>query len=107
LGDCFNEPGIVGIVAKGLAETINRLVEAAFEVDLSVRPEPQTKLVAGDDLPGAFDQRRQDLERLLRQLDSQALLEEFAAGNVDFKDSKADDSPTRFRRWDLSQVERF
>jgi len=49
---------------------LNGFVETVIEVDEDIGwPEPLTKLFAGDDLAGGFDQDRQKLKRLLRQPD--------------------------------------
>ena len=55
------------------------------EVDEGVgRPETIANLVAGDDFAGFFEQQGEDLERLVLQLDAEAVLAKFTGAQVEF-----------------------
>jgi hypothetical protein len=64
----LDERRLVGVIAERRAQTLDRRVEAVFEIDEgALRPQPQPQLVACDDLSGPFEQQPQNLERLLLQ----------------------------------------
>jgi hypothetical protein len=69
--NCFDEAGTLGRVAEGLTDLVDRLVEPVVEIHERVRgPEFLLKFLATDDLTGALEQYRQDLEGLLLKPDS-------------------------------------
>ena len=70
----LDEARVVGRVAERLAQLLDRRVEGVVEVDEGVgRPEPFAHRLAGDDLARAFQEHRQQLKRLVLQLQSDAV----------------------------------
>jgi hypothetical protein len=60
------------------------------EVDEDIGgPEPLTKLFAGDDLAGGFDQDRQKLKRLLRQSDSGSVPGQLSGLEIELEEAEA------------------
>src|SRR5580692_201910 len=61
----FNVAGPLGGVAKHLAKTCNRVVQAMVEIDKSVGgPNLRSKLLTSNHIAGTLEQRGQDLQRL-------------------------------------------
>jgi|SRR5580700_10898764 hypothetical protein len=74
------------VVVQGLPEFLDGAVEAKVEVDEGVfRPKFFLEFVAGDDQARALEQHREDLERLLLELDANARLAQFASLQVKFE----------------------
>ncbi len=89
----FNEPGILRLVSQRFALLLNGAVQAVIKINECVRrPKLLTQVLAGYDLSRSFQQNRQHLEGLFLQLDSDPALVEFALLQINFKDSKADDT---------------
>jgi hypothetical protein len=64
------------------------------------RPQAPAEIVSRDDLGGAFQQHRQNLERLFLQLDSYARFAEFMLLEVKLEQGKTED-PRGRDRWPL------
>lgn len=91
LRQCLDEPGIIGVVAQGFAQAVDRLVESPVEINESAgRPKPLLKLFACQNLAGVLNQRHQRLKGLLLQFDPYALLAQLTGGKVNLEDPKAD-----------------
>ena len=71
---------------RAVADLVDCFVEALVEIDEgSLGPEPGPELAAGDDVAGLFEQRRQDLERLVFQLDPDAVFPQLPRLRPDLK----------------------
>src|SRR5439155_10567918 len=87
----FDEPRAVGAVAQRPAQTLDRRVQAVFEVDKgSLRPQLLTELVAGQHVAGTFEQHGQHLERLVLQAEPHAVLSELTRADVELESSEAE-----------------
>jgi hypothetical protein len=65
----FDKSGIVGLVAKDLAEFLYRAVQPQIEIYKGVsRPQSLLDLLASNNLAGALEQQGKNLERLVRIL---------------------------------------
>src|SRR5215470_20198784 len=74
LGKCFNETWLLLVVVQGLAEFLDRRVQAVIEINESVfGPEPFLQILACDDLTGMFQKHREDMKRLDLQPNLSAL----------------------------------
>src|SRR6266436_1499377 len=74
-GHGLHKARTIGGVAEGLPDFVNRFVEPVVEIHKSVcGPEFFLKFLASYDLAGVFKQRRQDLEGLFLEANSQAVL---------------------------------
>jgi hypothetical protein len=70
LREGFNEPGIVGVIAQCLAQTVNGLIEAAVEIDSCARrPKDVLEFYPRQDHTWTFSQRHQGPKGLLLQPD--------------------------------------
>ncbi len=77
-GEGFDEAGVVGGVAEGFADLVDRGAKGVVEVDDGVlAPETELEVLPGDDLAGMFEQGDEDLEGLALDLDPSARLPEF------------------------------
>ena len=78
--DCLHKAGLLGIVAKHLADFANGGVDAMFGVDkyLTV-PEPSGNFIAPDEVAVSRHQQNQKLHRLPLQADRTAIAGEFKA----------------------------
>ena len=83
-----SEAGIFRRVAQRFANLVDGFVEAVIEVDDRLAPKFLLQLLPGHQLPGFFQQHRQDLKRLLLQPDAQAALGQFAGAKIDLEDAK-------------------
>lgn len=82
----FDETGVVGRIAQGLAQLVDGLVQAVIEIDERVGgPEPITQFFASDDLAGIFKQHCQNLYRLLLNLDLDAFFTKFSRAQIQLK----------------------
>ena len=89
-GEGFDEAGVGGLVAEGLAEAVDGGVDAVFVVDEgAVGPELAGDLLAGEEFAGAAEEQAEDLEGLRVELDADALAAELAGGGVGFKGAEA------------------
>ena len=69
-----------------------------FEVDERVAgPQPLPELVAGDDLAGPFEQRDQETEGLVGQVQPAAGLAQLTRADVQLEDAEPDNPARRFR----------
>src|ERR1700730_2850654 len=81
----LNETGLIRLVPQSVAEPVDGLVQAAFEVDEGiVRPQSLCELVPCHHLARALQQQHQHLERLLLQLHSQAMAAQLAGLSIHF-----------------------
>src|SRR5215469_10344474 len=82
----FDKARAIGGISQRVAQPGYGAVEALIELDESVRrPDVFAQLFAADDLSAIFQQKAQDLERLVLQLDPGTLLAQFTAVQVEFK----------------------
>jgi len=87
----FNEAGARGRIAEGRPDLVDCFGEALVEIDEgSLWPEPGLEFAAGDDVTGLFEQRRQDLEWLVFQLDPDAVFPQFPRVQPDLKNTETD-----------------
>jgi hypothetical protein len=67
----LDEPRLIGFIAEGGAQPLDRRVEAVLEVDeRSVGPETLPQFVARDDVAGALEHQAEDFVRLILQADA-------------------------------------
>ena len=60
-------------------------------------PQPLPELVTGDDLAGPFEQRDQEIEGLVGQVQPAAGLAQLTRADVQFEDAEPDNPAHRFR----------
>ena len=73
-GQGFDEARAVGGIAKSFAELVNRGIQTVVEINKGVGgPDLSAKLFAGDDFAGPLQQKAEDMERLILELDAHAL----------------------------------
>src|ERR1700688_741480 len=85
-------------IAEGGAQLGHGFVEAAIKIDERVgRPKFVAEFLAGYDFPGMFQQKRENLEGLLLQLDSNTAFAQLRRAQVHFKDAKAPTLRAAFR----------
>ena len=83
---CLDEPWIVGVVAKGGAQALDRRVQAVLEVDECPRwPQAQPKLFARDHIAGSLEHHHENLEWLILQPDADAPLPQLARTHIDLE----------------------
>jgi hypothetical protein len=74
-----------------LAKAGYRGVQAAVEIDYrAIGPEAPDEVLAGDHLSRIFQQRRQDLKRLLLKAKPDAVLAQFGGGHIHLEGVKPD-----------------
>src|SRR5207247_3958121 len=79
LGYRLDEARVLGGIFEGLAQPVNRLVQAAIEIDKGVgAPQLLLQFLTGHRLSGSLEQHGQDLKGLILELDLEALLPQFA-----------------------------
>jgi hypothetical protein len=93
-GQGLDVAGSIGLVAEGDPDLLDAEVEALVEVDERVAaPDLAAELFTGDDVTGAGDEQRQDLERLLLQLDEHPALTQLAVAEIDLEHPEANHRP--------------
>ena len=83
--------GRSGIVIQSLADLLGGDVEAVIEIHQRVAPKPADQFLAGDDLAGTLQQRREKLEGTLLQFDFPAVLSQFALCEVNLEHTELED----------------
>ena len=87
----FDEAQVRGRIAEDRSDLVDCFGEASVEIDEgSLRPEPGLEFATGDDFTGLFEQRRQELERLLFQLDPDTVFPQLARVPPDLKNTESD-----------------
>ena len=86
--DCLDETRILCRVTERFANFIDRLVEAVVEIHDRPRPESAAQFVSAHQLSGALEQHGQNLERLLLQLEPQAMFHQLAGSKIDFENTE-------------------
>ena len=85
----LDESRFVGIVAQGISQPFHRSIEAVIEIDEGIGwPKPTSKLFPGHQFLRPFQKRLKEQERLIPQLDSEAVLAQFHFLKVEFKSAK-------------------
>ena len=85
----LDEARLVGGITQRLPQFADGNIEALFEINEGfVGPQPFVKRLARDEFGGAFEQRRENLKRLLLQADPNPALAEFAGFEVQFEGCK-------------------
>jgi hypothetical protein len=81
-------------IVQGLAEFADRCPQAVIEINerAALRPQSAPKLLARHHLARAFEQKGQNLKRLVLNLDSELVLSKFPGPEVGFKSAKSNDS---------------
>ena len=86
-------PRAVGGISQRRSQFSHGLVQAAIEIHKRVgRPKFSPQFLAGHHFSGMFQKEGKNLERLLLQLDSNAILPQFRCAQVYLKDSKTSGS---------------
>ena len=89
-GNSFDVSRILGRIAEGLPQLVDRGVEPVLEIDESIiSPNLLAQFIAADDMVGAFEQGHQDLERLLLDLDPDTMLPQLSGYAVNFEGAKS------------------
>jgi len=84
-----HRPGTLCGIAQGFAQPIDGGVDAVIDVHKSVRrPKLLPELLPGDDLARMFQQKFQNLKRLLLELDLHPLFAQLASLQVGFESAK-------------------
>src|SRR5262249_55592341 len=79
-----------GCVAEGVAQFLNGVVKSRVEVHEGIRgPEFLTEFLASDQVTGTFEQMGEYLERLVLQLQANAVLPQFTRTQVHIKGAEA------------------
>src|SRR5580692_2391299 len=85
-------------IAEGRAQLGHGFVEAAIKIDEGVgRPKFLAEFLAGYHFPRMFQQKRENLEGLLLQLDSNTAFAQLCRAQIHFKDAKAPTLRAAFR----------
>jgi len=95
--DRLNETRILGIVINGCAKLFEDDVEASVKVDLSAfGPESLAQLFPGNDSAWPFQQKNQDPEGLVLNLDAYTVAHQRAIGRICLEQSKKEDIWRRY-----------
>ncbi len=82
-GDRLDIARVSGRIAESVTQFLHRAVQTVVEFDKSVpRPQQLAQFLTGHQLAGPFEQRSQDLKRLLTQADANAVLTQLACPRV-------------------------
>ena len=85
-GQRFDVDGVVGRVSQGLAQLVDGLVQALLIIhERAVGPKAPLEVLAGNDLAGLFEQRRQDLDWLFLHFQTDAVFGELASLRVELE----------------------
>jgi hypothetical protein len=86
--------GRVGLVAEGGPDLLDAEVQPLVEVNERVAaPDLAAQLLAGDHVTRSSDEEREDLERLLLELDKHAALAQLAVAEIDLEHPEAHERP--------------
>jgi len=89
-GNGLNVNRRISAITQRRPDLLDAVVHALLEVHIGlVTPQGLLDLLAGDDLPGAASQHRQQLQWLRRQPDEGARFAQLFRGDVQFKQSKS------------------
>jgi hypothetical protein len=78
------------LITEGLPEPLNRIIQAHVEIYERVRgPKPLAKFLAGNHFAGPLDQKGQNLEGLVLQLNLQTMLAKLARVQICLERSEA------------------
>jgi len=78
--------GFSGEIAERFPQAHHRVVQSVVEVYKGIAgPQALAKLVAGNYFSGLFQKNRENLKRLLRQLQAQAMLTQLERLEIDLK----------------------
>ena len=81
---------IVRRVTQGFAQAADGIVQAVFEFDERILgPEPLLKLISGDHFAGMLEESEQELERLLVELNADALLAQLSRLRIHLERAEA------------------
>ena len=90
LGNGFDVAGIVGRVAKQIADFLDSSVQAVVEVNEGIGgPESLFQFLAGYDFAAAFEEDAKHLEGLVLEAKASAVFPEFAGAQVKLKTIEA------------------
>jgi len=85
----FDKSSALRRIPKDAAQFVNRCVQAVVERHIGVRPKLFAKRLSIHHLSGALDQRLQDLERFLFQLNAHAVLANLTRFERDFESAES------------------
>jgi hypothetical protein len=85
----FDKSSALRRISKDAAQLVNRCVQAVVERHIGVRPKLLTKRLSIHHLPSALDQRFQDLEGFLFQLNAHAVLANLTRFERDFESAES------------------
>ena len=86
----FYEARILGRAAQGFAQAADGIVQTVFEIDERILwPEPLLKLLPGDHLPWMLKESKQDLQWLLVEFNTDAMLAQLAGFAAHFECAEA------------------
>ena len=87
----LDEARILRRITQRLADLVDGFVEPVVEVDEGIRrPKRLLEFLSCDHVAHVLEQHRQDLKRLLLELDLQALLAKLARSKIDLESPEAD-----------------
>jgi hypothetical protein len=86
--DGLDEAWILGGIAQSFSNLADCFVEAVIEIHDCLRPKSTAQFLPGDQLSRFFQQDCQQLEGLLLQPESFAMLRQLAGSNIGIKDPK-------------------
>jgi hypothetical protein len=90
-GQCFYKPRVLGVIPQCLAQFIHGSVNAVFKINEGIGgPEFLLDLFPRHHLAGLLEERGENLERSLLELDFVAVSPHFTASKVYFKLSDAE-----------------
>jgi len=96
-GNRFNETRVLGIVVNGGAKFLEDDVEATVKVDIGAfGPESLAQLFTRNDFACPFQQKNQDPEGLVLNLDAYTVAHQRAIGRICLEQSKTEDIWRRY-----------
>ena len=89
-GQRFDVDRAICRVSQGFAQFVDGLVQALLVVhERAVGPKPPLEVLAGNNLAGVFEQRRQDLNRLFLHFQTDAVLGEVTGLGIELKNAES------------------
>lgn len=86
----FDVLRFVGGVAERVAKRAESGVEIGVEIDVGIGgPKARANFIAANDAAGAFEKNRENLKRLLVELDFETIAAQVALREIDFKCAEA------------------
>jgi hypothetical protein len=92
----FDEPGVIRVVVKSGAKSLQNYVETPVEINVSpFRPESLPQFLPADDFPRTFEEEEQKSEWLVLNFDAGSAASKSIADSIDFERAKAKENSGR------------